>query len=65
MFWAMLAVAVGFVGLAVLAVLAVRVFVEAQRLSRQVADTTRRINSAAEELERAAVSVAKAGGDAV
>ncbi|MZD09376.1 hypothetical protein GTW43_30480 [Streptomyces sp. SID5785] len=65
MFWAMLAVAVGFVGLAVLAVLAIRVFVEAQRLSRQVADTTQRINRAAEELERAAVGVAKAGGDAV
>ncbi|WP_306319227.1 MULTISPECIES: hypothetical protein [unclassified Streptomyces] len=65
MFWAMLAVAVGFVGLAVLAVLAVRVFVEAQRLGRQVADTTQRINRAAEDLERAAVGVAKAGGDAV
>jgi type II secretory pathway component PulJ len=63
MFWAMLAVAVGFVGLAVLAVLAVRVFVEAQRLGRQVADTTQRINRAAEDLERAAVSMAKAGGD--
>lgn len=63
MFWAMLAVAVGFVGLAVLAVLAIKVFVEAQRLGRQVADTTRKINTAAEELERAAVSVAKAGGD--
>ncbi|MER5440392.1 hypothetical protein [Streptomyces sp. NPDC002790] len=65
MFWAMLAVAVGFVGLAVLAVLAVRVFVEAQRLGSQVADTTQRINRAAEDLERAAVGVAKAGGDVV
>ncbi|WP_372352038.1 hypothetical protein [Streptomyces sp. KL116D] len=65
MFWAMLAVAVGFVGLAVLAVLAIKVFVEAQRLGRQVADTTRQINQAAEELERAAVGVAKAGGDVV
>ncbi|MET8474399.1 hypothetical protein ABZY90_20360 [Streptomyces sp. NPDC006422] len=65
MFWAMLAVAVGFVGLAVLAVLAVRVFAEAQRLGRQVADTTQRINRAAEDLERAAVGVAKAGGDVV
>ena len=65
MFWAMLAVAVGFVGLAVLAVLAVKVFVEAQRLGRQVADTTQRINRAAEDLERAAVGVAKAGGDVV
>ncbi|MCQ4208002.1 MULTISPECIES: hypothetical protein [Streptomyces] len=65
MFWAMLAVAVGFVGLAVLAVLAIKVFVEAQRLGRQVADTTRQINQAAEELERAAVGVAKAGGEVV
>ncbi|WP_425835927.1 hypothetical protein [Streptomyces fractus] len=65
MFWAMLAVAVGFVGLAVLAVLAVRVFVEAQRLGRQVADTTQRINRAAEDLEQAAVGVAKAGGDVI
>ncbi|MEV5609910.1 hypothetical protein [Streptomyces sp. NPDC052225] len=65
MFWAMLAVAVGFVGLAVLAVLAIKVFVEAQRLGRQVADTTRQINQAAEDLERAAVSVAKAGGEVV
>ncbi|NEB80323.1 hypothetical protein G3I40_34710 [Streptomyces sp. SID14478] len=65
MFWAMLAVAMGFVGLAVLAVLAIKVFVEAQRLARQVADTTRQINVAAEELERAAVHVARAGGDVV
>lgn len=65
MFWAMLAIAVGFVGLAVLAVLAVRVFAEVQRLGRQVADTTQRINRAAEDLERAAVGVAKAGGDVV
>ncbi|MFI7385658.1 hypothetical protein [Streptomyces sp. NPDC049813] len=65
MFWAMLAVAMGFVGLAVLAVFAVRVFVEAERLGRQVADTTRQINRAAEELERAAVSVARAGGEAL
>ena len=37
MFWPMLAIALGFLGLAVLGVLAVRVFVEAQRLGRQVA----------------------------
>jgi hypothetical protein len=60
MFWPMFAVAVGFVGLAVLGVLAVRVFVEAQRLGRQVADSTRRINRAAEDLERATVSAARA-----
>lgn len=60
MFWPMLAVALGFLGLAVLGVLAVRVFAEAQRLGRQVADSARRINSAAEDLERAAVGAARA-----
>ncbi|MFF3348617.1 hypothetical protein [Streptomyces sp. NPDC002779] len=60
MFWPMFAIAVGFLGLAVLGVLAVRVFLEAQRLGRQVADSARRINRAAEDLERAAVSTARA-----
>ncbi|MEU1404283.1 hypothetical protein ABZ471_18260 [Streptomyces sp. NPDC005728] len=60
MFWPMFAVAVGFLGLAVLGVLAVRVFLEARRLGQQVADAARRINRAAEDLERAAVSAARA-----
>jgi hypothetical protein len=60
MFWPMFAVAVGFLGLAVLAVFAVRVFLEAQRLGRQVADSASRINRAAEDLERAALSAARA-----
>ncbi|MFF5304560.1 MULTISPECIES: hypothetical protein [unclassified Streptomyces] len=59
MFWAMVAVAVGFLGLAVLGVLAVRVFLEARRLGLQVADAAHRINRAAEDLERAAVSTAR------
>ncbi|MEV0482228.1 hypothetical protein AB0I69_16670 [Streptomyces sp. NPDC050508] len=59
MFWAMFAVAVGFLGLAVLGVLAVRVFLEAQRLGRQVTDSAQRINRAAEDLERAAVATAR------
>ncbi|WP_320778740.1 hypothetical protein [Streptomyces sp. CRN 30] len=59
MFWPMFAVAMGFLGLAVLGVLAVRVFVEAQRLARQVAESTRRINSASEDLERAAAGVGR------
>ena len=59
MFWPMFAIAVGFLGLAVLGVLAVRVFLEAQRLGRQVADSARRINRAAEDLERAAMSAAR------
>ncbi|MFE9021623.1 hypothetical protein ACFYNL_24110 [Streptomyces sp. NPDC007808] len=60
MFWPMFAVAVGFLGLVVLGVLAVRVFLEAQRLGRQVADSARRISRAAEDLERASLSAARA-----
>ncbi|MEU3828725.1 hypothetical protein GT045_35760 [Streptomyces sp. SID486] len=60
MFWPMFAVAVGFLGLAVLGVLAVRVFLAARGLGEQVADSTRRISRAAEDLERASVSAARA-----
>ncbi|MFD5799165.1 hypothetical protein ACFWIO_37705 [Streptomyces diastatochromogenes] len=60
MFWPMFAVAVGFLGLAVVGVLAVRVFLEARRLGEQVSASARRINRAAEDLERAAVSAASA-----
>ncbi|MFF6782320.1 hypothetical protein [Streptomyces sp. NPDC012510] len=59
MFWPMFAVAMGFVGLVVLGVLAVRVFVAAQRLGAQVTESARRINRAAEDLERATVSAAR------
>ncbi|GGQ23431.1 membrane protein [Streptomyces roseolilacinus] len=61
MFWPMLAVALGFLGIAVLGVLGVRVFIEAQRLGRQVTRTTQRINSAAEELEKASLNLARTG----
>ena len=59
MFWPMFAVAMGFVGLAVLAVFAVRVFLEAQRLGRQVSDSAQRISRAAADLERAAESTVR------
>ncbi|MFC7259547.1 hypothetical protein [Streptomyces lutosisoli] len=59
MFWPMFAIAVGFLGITVLGVLAVRVFVEAERLGRQVSDSAQRINRAAEDLERAAVTTAR------
>ncbi|MEV8594233.1 hypothetical protein [Streptomyces sp. NPDC052012] len=59
MFWPMFAVAVGFLGLLVLGVFAVRVFVEAERLGRQVTDSARRISRAAEDLERAAAGAAR------
>ncbi|MEU8758276.1 hypothetical protein [Streptomyces sp. NPDC048659] len=61
MFWPMLAIALGFLGIAVLGALGIKVFLEAQRLGRQVADTTQRINRAAEELERAAGDLARTG----
>lgn len=59
MFWPMLAIAVGFLGLVVLGVFAVLVFLEAQRLGRQVGESTSRINRAAEDLERASASAAR------
>ena len=61
MFWPMLAIALGFLGIAVLGVLAVKVFIEAQRLGHQVTRTTQRINRAAEDLERAAEKLAATG----
>ncbi|MBZ4016441.1 MULTISPECIES: hypothetical protein [Streptomyces] len=61
MLWPMIAIALGFLGLAVLGVLAVRVFVEVRRLARQVDETSRRIQYAAQDLERAAGPLA---GDA-
>ncbi|GAA3397475.1 hypothetical protein [Streptomyces roseoviridis] len=61
MFWPMLAIALGFLGIAVLGILGIKVFLEAQRLGRQVARTTQRINQAAEDLEQAAVDLARTG----
>ncbi|MFD7711825.1 hypothetical protein ACFV6E_06555 [Streptomyces sp. NPDC059785] len=59
MFWPMFAIAVGFLGISVLGVLAVRVFVEAERLGKQVTESAHRINRAAEDLERSAVITAR------
>ncbi|GAA2232085.1 membrane protein [Streptomyces amakusaensis] len=61
MLWPMLAVALGFLGIAVLGLLGIRVFVEARRLGLEVARTTERINRAAEDLERAATGLARTG----
>lgn len=61
MFWPMLAIALGFLGIAVLGVFGVRVFLEVQRLGRQVAATAERVNRAAEDLERAATGLARTG----
>ncbi|MFF7080933.1 hypothetical protein [Streptomyces lavendulae] len=61
MLWPMLAIVLGFLGVAVLAVLAVRVFLEVRRLSAQVALASRRITQASGDLERAAADLAQAG----
>ncbi|CAM5635709.1 hypothetical protein I6J42_28450 [Streptomyces californicus] len=61
MFWPMLAIALGFLGVAVLGVLGIKVFVEAQRLGRQVSATTERINRVSEDLEQAATRLAATG----
>jgi hypothetical protein len=58
MFWPMLAVALGFCGIAVLASLAVRVALEVRRLARQVGESSERITRAAQDLEQAAVPLA-------
>lgn len=61
MLWPMIAIALGFLGVAVLAVLALRVYVEVRRLSGQVARASRRISDASGDLERAAADLARAG----
>ncbi|MET8751428.1 hypothetical protein ACFXPI_26810 [Streptomyces sp. NPDC059104] len=61
MLWPMLAIVLGFLGVAVLAVLAVRVFLEVRRLSGQVALASRRITQASGDLEQAAADLARAG----
>ncbi|WP_431045264.1 hypothetical protein ACQUSR_27290 [Streptomyces sp. P1-3] len=58
MLWPMLALALAFCGIAVLGVLAVRVFVEVRRLARQVGESSDRISRAAADLERAATPLA-------
>jgi hypothetical protein len=58
MLWAMIAVALAFCGIAVLGVLAIRVFMEVRRLARQVGDSAERITRAADDLERSAVPLA-------
>ncbi|WP_446750429.1 hypothetical protein [Streptomyces sp. AC1-42T] len=57
----MLAITLGFAGGVVIALLAVRVFVEVRNLGVQVAETSRRIAAASDELERAAANMARTG----
>ncbi|MFD9083898.1 hypothetical protein ACFQ7B_31345 [Streptomyces erythrochromogenes] len=63
MLWPMFAIALGFLGVAVLAVPAVRVYAEVRRLSAEVALASRRITAASADLEREAAGLARAGGD--
>ncbi|MCF3174217.1 hypothetical protein IPZ61_12930 [Streptomyces sioyaensis] len=58
MLWPMIAIALGFAGIAVLGVLAVRVFAEVRRLARQVGASSEQIQRAADDLERAATPLA-------
>ncbi|MFG2860091.1 hypothetical protein [Streptomyces sioyaensis] len=58
MLWPMIAIALGFAGIAVLGVLAVRVFAEVRRLARQVGAASEQIQRAADDLERAATPLA-------
>lgn len=61
MLWPMLAIALGFLGCAVLSVLVLRVYGEVRRLSAEVARSGRRVADASAELERAAVDLARTG----
>ncbi|MFJ9410004.1 hypothetical protein [Streptomyces sp. NPDC101393] len=58
MLWPMIAIALGFLGIAVLGVLAIRVFVEVRRLARQVGAASERIQRASADLESAATPLA-------
>lgn len=58
MFWPMFFLVCAFCGVAVLAVLAVRVGLEVRALSRAVGDSAERVTRATDELERAAAQLA-------
>ncbi|MFE0426835.1 hypothetical protein [Streptomyces sp. NPDC058953] len=62
MFWPALAIVLGFLGVAVLGVLGIRVFVETRRLGLEVARAAERIGGAADDLERVAGRAARDAG---
>ncbi len=64
MLWVFACIALAFCGIAVLGVLAIRVFLEVQRLARQVGDSSRRLAGAAEEFQRQAEPLAARAGQA-
>jgi hypothetical protein len=59
----MVQLVLAFAGVAVLGVLAVRVGVEVRRFARAVGDAAERVARAADDLERAAVPLARRGGE--
>jgi hypothetical protein len=63
MLWPMVFVTLAFCGTAVLGVLAVRVGLEVRRFTGAVADSSERISRAAEDLERAAVPLARSAAE--
>ncbi|WP_329130220.1 hypothetical protein OG552_06455 [Streptomyces sp. NBC_01476] len=63
MWWLFLCVGLSAAGLAVLGVLAVRVFLAVQELARQVAAGTEALTRASERLRRAAEPVAERAGE--
>ncbi|MCQ4082664.1 hypothetical protein NGB36_19145 [Streptomyces sp. RB6PN25] len=63
MLWLYVCTALAFCGIAVLGVLGIRVYVEAERLARQVGDSSRRIASAADEFQRSAEPLAARAGE--
>lgn len=65
MLWVFVCVALAFGGIAVLGISAVRVFVEVQRLARQVGDSSQRLAAAAEDLQRLAEPLAAQAGQVV
>lgn len=65
MLWPMTAVALGFLGIAVLGTLAVRVALEVRHLARQVGETSQQITRVAADLEESAAAVARQAGGAV
>jgi hypothetical protein len=65
MLWLFACTALAFCGIAVLGVLAVRVYVEVRRLAQEVAHSSQRFAAAAEEFQRGAEPLAARTGEAV
>ncbi|MEV6108122.1 hypothetical protein AB0M28_25950 [Streptomyces sp. NPDC051940] len=60
MLWPMTAIVLGFLGLAVLGVLAARVWIEVRRLARRVEEASEAVAKAASDVEKAAIPLVRA-----